>query len=149
MKKMKFNFGTGIAIFLILFLAAIITFVMFAHRQDVNLVHRNYYEKGTDHSRQMQKEARSAAFNGQIEVSDDGNFIRVVFQPGLAATLKSGEVTFYRPSDHLKDVTVPLQLRGNVFLHEKADLVPGRYIIRINWTAGELDYEVEKPLIVK
>jgi nitrogen fixation protein FixH len=147
--KLKFNFGTGITIFMILFMAAIISFVLFAHRQDVNLVHRNYYEKGTDHTRQMQKDARSAAFTDQIEITDDGNFIRIVFQPGLASTVKTGEISFYRPSDHLKDITLPLQLRGNVFLYDKTGMIPGRYITGIRWTAGELDYEVNKPFIVK
>lgn len=146
---MKFNFGTGIAVFLVLFLTAVIGFVIFAHRQDVNLVHDNYYEKGADHTRQMQKNARSAAFSDQIDLSDDGNFIRIVFQPGLASTIKSGEVTFFRPSDHMKDVSMPIELRGNVFIGNKEKLVPGRYIVKVTWQAGDLDYEVDKPFIVK
>jgi hypothetical protein len=146
---MKFNFGTGIAVFLVLFLIAVISFVIFAHRQDVNLVHSNYYEKGADHTRQMQKNARSAVFSDQIDLSDDGNYIRIVFQPGLASTIKSGEVTFFRPSDHHKDVSQPLEMRDNVFIGNKEKLVPGRYIVKITWKAGDLDYEVDKPFIVK
>lgn len=146
---MKFNFGTGIAVFLILFVVAIISFVIFAHRQDVNLVHANYYEKGVDHTRQMQKEARSAVFSGQIDLTDNGNFIKIIFQPGLAATIKTGEIIFFRPSDHTKDVSVPLDLKGNVFICNKDRLIPGRYIAKIIWQAGNLDYEVDKTFIVK
>ena len=43
--RVKFNWGTGVVIFLLLFLAAIITFVVFAFHQDVNMVHQDYYEK--------------------------------------------------------------------------------------------------------
>ena len=50
---MKFNWGTGILVFLILFLSASAVFIFFAMRQDVNLVHEDYYEQGVDYSAQM------------------------------------------------------------------------------------------------
>jgi hypothetical protein len=146
---MKFNFGTGIFVFMTLFVAALIFFVVFAHRQDVNLVHDNYYEKGVDHSSQMKKIARSVAAAEEIEVTDDGNFIRIVFPPGLAGTIKNGNVMFFRPSDHLRDVKQPLELRGNVFIGSKEQLIPGRYIVKITWQDNNQDFEVDKPLIVK
>ena len=63
---MKFNWGTGILIFLILFLLAAGLFIGFAMRQDVSLVHEDYYEKGADHSQQMLVEARSAPYGNDI-----------------------------------------------------------------------------------
>lgn len=146
---MKFNFGTGIFVFMVLFMTAIITFVIFAHQQDVNLVHDSYYEKGVDHTRQMQKEARSSEFFEKIDISDDGNYIRIVFPDGLASNIEEGTVIFFRPSDHLKDIKHPLVMRGNVFIVAKDQLIPGRYIVKINWKANNLDYEVDKQLIVK
>lgn len=146
---MKFNFGTGIFIFMVLFMTAIITFVIFAHRQDVNLVHDNYYEKGVDHTRQMEKEARSSEFFDKIDVSDDGNYIRIVFPAALAPIINEGTVTYFRPSDHLKDINHPLVLRGNVFIGAKDQLVPGRYIVKITWKVNDLDFEVDKQLMVK
>lgn len=146
---MKFNFGTGIFIFLALFMTAIISFVIFAHRQDVNLVHDSYYEKGVDHTRQMQKEARSSEFLDKIDITDDGNYIRIVFPATLASIIEEGAVMYFRPSDHLKDIKQPLVMRGNVFIGAKDQLIPGRYIVKINWQANNLDYEVDKQLIVK
>jgi hypothetical protein len=145
----KFNFGTGIFIFMALFMTAIISFVIFAHRQDVNLVHDNYYEKGVDHTLQMQKKARSSEFFNKIDISDDGNYIRIVFPAGLASIIEEGNVMFFRPSDHLKDIKQSLELRGNVFIGAKDQLIPGRYVVKINWIANSLDYEVEKQLIIK
>ena len=63
---MKFHWGTGILIFLILFLLACGLFIAFAMRQEVSLVHEDYYEKGVDHSQQMMVEARSAQFKNDI-----------------------------------------------------------------------------------
>ncbi len=146
---MKFNFGTGIFVFMTLFVVALIFFVVFAYRLDVNLVHDNYYEKGVDHSSQIQKVARSAPFAGEIEITDDGNFIRIVFPPALAAAIENGNVMFFRPSDHLRDVKQPLELRGNVFIGSKDQLIPGRYIVKITWQSNSQDFEVDKTLIVK
>ena len=63
---MKFNWGTGILIFLILFLMAAAVFIGFAMRQDVNLVHEDYYEKGVDYERQMNAEARSVVYRDSV-----------------------------------------------------------------------------------
>ncbi len=146
---MRFNFGTGIVIFMLLFMTALIAFVIFAHRQDVNLVHDNYYEKGVEHTRQMQIAERSAVYYGAIEINDDGNFIHIVFPAGLAHTMQNGNVLYFRPSDHLKDTSEPLNLKGNVFIGTKENLIPGRYIIKITWQINGLDYEVDKPFIIK
>lgn len=145
----KFNFGTGIFVFMVLFMTAIITFVIFAYQQDVNLVHDNYYEKGVDHTIQMQREVRSSEYFDKINISDDGNYIRIVFPAELASIIEEGAVMYFRPSDHLKDIKQPLIMRGNVFIGAKDQLIPGRYIVKINWKANELDYEVDKQLIIK
>ena len=47
---MKFNWGTGIFTFIIIFLLLCVAFIIFAVRQGVNLVHDDYYEKGVDYS---------------------------------------------------------------------------------------------------
>jgi hypothetical protein len=146
---MKFNFGTGIFIFLSLFVIALIAFVIFAHNQDVNLVHDNYYEKGVDHSRQMEKEARSASIASQINVSDMGDVIQISFPEGSSSSFTQGKVVFFRPSDHLKDLTHSLTIQGDTFTCSKDKLIPGRYIVKISWQKDNLDYEVDKSLIVK
>ena len=76
---MKFNWGTGILIFLILFLSASAVFIVFAMRQDVNLVHQDYYEKGVDYTEQMNVNARSKPIADKIELLVLENFIQFNF----------------------------------------------------------------------
>jgi len=146
---MKFNFGTGIFLFMAMFIIAMVSFVIFAHRQDVNLVHRDYYEKGVDHTAQMNKDKRSATFKEQIHVTDDGSNVRITFDSGLAANIKNGRVLFFRPSDHNKDISYPVSCTGDTCRIEKKELIPGRYVVKITWQTGQEDYEVDKPLIIK
>lgn len=146
---MKFNFGTGIFLFMALFVIAMVSFVIFAHRQDVNLVHRDYYEKGVDHTAQMNKDKRSAIYKEQIEIVDDASNIRITFGPGMTDNIQNGQVLFFRPSDHNRDISFPVRLNGNTCLIEKKELIPGRYMVKISWQTGQEDYEVTKPLIIK
>ncbi len=145
----KFNFGTGIFIFMSLFVIAMVTFVIFAHHQDANLVHKDYYEKGVDHSRQMEIASRSAPYDRMIEWTDTGTEIEFSFAEDLIPVLQNVKILFFRPSDHHRDVTYPVSLVGNKFKTTKNDLIKGRYIAKIIWTHKNLDYEIDKTIIVK
>ena len=82
---MKFNWGTGILAFLILFLSASAVFIFFAMRQDVNLVHEDYYEQGVNYSAQMDVEARSTIYKDSLKTyMEDESFV-VGFEKSLAS----------------------------------------------------------------
>ena len=72
---MKFNWGTGILIFLIIFLLACAAFIIFAMRQDVNLVHKDYYEKGVDHTDKMNVDVRSKQFEDKIQIDYNDEYL--------------------------------------------------------------------------
>ena len=92
---MKFNWGIGIALFLTLFLGALISFVIFAWRQDVNLVHHNYYEKGVDYSARMDMDNRSAPYADLISVDNRDDSVCITFPKVLADRIDSGNVLFF------------------------------------------------------
>jgi hypothetical protein len=146
---MKFNWGTGIFIFLALFLMAAAAFIIFAVRQDINLVHRDYYERGTDYTSQMETRARSARFEPLVNISDEKDSLRIVFPEELTGIIDSGNVLFYRPSDSKLDLTFPLKVVQNVFTATKANTVSGRYIIEVQWFTQEKKYEVKKTVILQ
>jgi nitrogen fixation protein FixH len=146
---MKLNWGTGIVIFLSLFMAALISFVVFAWRQDVNLVYKNYYEKGVDYSARMEVDKRSAAFSEQISFEMLSDSVKILFSENLASAIESGNVMFFRPSDHHKDISLPIVLRDSIFTISKSNLISGRYIVKISWLTGGIEYEVDKTCIIK
>lgn len=146
---MKFHWGTGILIFLILFLIAAGFFIGFAVKQDVSLVHQDYYERGVDHSAQMEVEARSVPYSEFIRTGvADGNFL-VEVEPSLASEMDSATIQLYRPSDSDLDLTKPFHADENPQFIPLNSLVPGRYILHVYWTNGGLKYEVEKTVIIR
>jgi len=145
---MKFNWGTGIAIFLVLFLAAAAAFIIFAVNQDVNLVHKDYYEKGVDYSEQMKVESRSEIFRDKVQVSVKTDGMSISIDSLLASTIDSGTVILFRPSDKMLDVTVPLGKNGVTLI--PADKVSmGRYIVKVNWFVSGAEYEIKKDINIQ
>ncbi len=145
---MKFNWGTGILIFLILFLSACAVFIVFAMRQDVNLVHKDYYEQGVDYSRQMEVNARSVEFKEAIQSGTDETSLWVDFEATLAVSIDSGNLLFFRPSNSRLDLIMPFKKIDSRLIIPKSELFPGRYILKITWYVEQVKYEVDKTIFI-
>jgi len=146
---MKFNWGTGILIFLTMFLMAAAAFIIFAMRQDVNLVHKDYYEKGVDYTEQMNVINRSQPYSDKIKVEQDENGLLISIDSALAATIDSGKVLMYRPSGSNQDLEFLLEKPiGNIFISSEK-LIGGRYILKTQWFTVGQRFEVDQPVIVK
>jgi hypothetical protein len=146
---MKFNWGTGILIFLILFLAACAVFITFAMRQDVNLVHKDYYEKGVDYTDQMNVDERSLPFKNDFKVTNQNDFLVVNIEESLSAKIDSGKVLMYRPSNSKQDILYDLKAKSNTIILPKENLVSGRYILKVYWYSNGLKYEVDRDVSVE
>ena len=151
---MKFNWGTGIFLFLVLFLAGAAVFIVFASRQKVNLVHEDYYEEGVDYSEQMRVDARSKAYMHSISSQSTDKFFLVEFDDKIATEIDSGELHMYRPSDSSKDIKILLDSENkssfaNGIRIDKEDLINGRYILKFTWYSAGVKYEISKPVSVQ
>ena len=147
--KIKFNWGTGIFLFLTLFVTACGIFIYFAFSQDVNLVHKEYYEKGVNYTDQMDMDARSVEFQNQVSVLEDLEKFTIKFAPEFAPNIESGTVLFYYPAGSSHDILVNLDAENKTVSVLKSDLLFGRYEVKINWISDELKYEVVKTIINK
>jgi hypothetical protein len=145
---MKFHWGTGILIFLILFLLACGLFIAFAMRQEVSLVHEDYYEKGVDHSQQMMVEARSAQFKNDIGTRFRESALLIDIKSSLSARMDSAHFHLYRPSDSTYDIESPFEAGDSPFIIPGEELISGRYILKVYWTWEGLKYEVDQTVFI-
>ncbi|RLD94608.1 MAG: hypothetical protein DRJ13_14765 [Bacteroidetes bacterium] len=146
---MKFDWGTGILIFLILFLLAAAAFMVFAFKQDVNLVYKDYYNKGVDYTEQMDVIARSENYYSALQTRLENEFLVLDFEESLALKIDSGSVLMYRPSDSKQDLIFPLDLWENRVIIPKDQLISGRYILKLFWYSEGLKYEVDKQVNIQ
>jgi len=145
---MKFNWGTGILIFLVLFLAASAAFIIFAMNQDVNLVHKDYYEKGVDYTQEMNTMSRSEKFTDSVLVYFDEQKLLVDVRTSLAVAIDSGKVLMFRPSGSKYDIQFPLNIPVETISIAREKLIAGRYILKLSWYSAGLKYEIDKTVNV-
>ena len=111
---MKFTWGTGIFLFLVVFLAACAVFIIFASRQQVNLVHKDYYEKGVDYSEQMKVDERSKPFARSFETKSTDKFFVVEVDESLLNKMDSGTIHMHGHTVFSHKTNLTIESRFNV-----------------------------------
>ncbi|NOR74224.1 MAG: hypothetical protein GQ525_03590 [Draconibacterium sp.] len=146
---MKFNWGTGIFIFLILFLLAATAFMIFAARQGINLVHKDYYEKGVNYTEQMEIDARSVEYKNAFKITNTDKQFIVDIEKSLSLKIDSGNLILFRPSNSKQDIILTVEQQTQQITFKKEDLINGRYILKFYWYSEGLKYEVRQPVNVQ
>ena len=148
MNRPRLHWGTAIAAVYTLFAASTMGFVFFALSRPVELVSADYYERSLTLDARLAAIARTDALGPRLRIDADagGDALAIALPADLAASAR-GHVTFYRPSDERADRTVPLavdrQGRQRIPL---TGLAKGRWLVRVEWTAGGLAYYREQAL---
>ena len=89
--------------------------------------------------------ANTRALGDALAVTPDVTARRLtIAMPALPAPAQ-GTVTLYRPSDAAADRAQPLALDHGTQVVPLDDLPRGRWIVKVEWTAGEAPYYYEAP----
>ena len=66
------NWGHGILITIIIFVASILGMVVLSSRQSIDMMDEGYYEKELKHQELIDESANFARDNGKVEINDLG-----------------------------------------------------------------------------
>ena len=146
--RLKFNWGTGIFIFIIIFLSLAITFIIFSLQFDTNLVHEDYYEKGVNYTEQIEIIKRSIKYSNKINIDEDEKEITISTEDFQLQKINKWNIHFFRPSDKKKDYKIVSDGNLNKIVIVKDSLSYGRYIVKISWEMNNEKYLVEKECTV-
>ncbi len=146
---MKISWGTGIALTIIVFMAAVISLVVYAHTLDVNLVSDNYYEQELKHQVLIDKKIRTQKLTEQLSTSLTGENIIVQFPRLFKSYEITGSIYLFRPSNRKEDLLVHLNLSSELQqIISTASLKQGLWRLKIDWTAGDSSYYNEKTIMI-
>ncbi|MFZ5948645.1 MAG: FixH family protein [Stygiobacter sp.] len=147
--KLKFNWGTGIALTYILFLIAILTMVFIFMNQDVVLETNDYYAKGLEYQSQIDKIERTKNLTEQLEILNKNDQIVFNFPKIFANKIISGEIYFYRPSNNKSDFKSKIDLTDSLqqIIFTK-NLEKGLWKIKVDWSVENQNYYNEKILMI-
>jgi len=146
----RWHWGHSIAAVYTLFAACTIGFVVFAMDQRVDLVSPDYYEQSValDARRAAETNARSLGAGFSIAEAADGSGVTVRW-PASAVLGAAGTLTLYRPADATADRHTPMAPDpAGTQTVSLAGLVPGRWMMQVEWTTGGRTFYAEHEVIV-
>lgn len=138
---MKFNWGTGITIFITLFVVSMSAMVFKASQQNVDLVTEDYYEKELAFQDLKDKEALVLShFKEQISYKIENDKLQLIFPSEVEGEIK-GNINFFKPSDASLDQSVDFTSESKVLVYPLDLFSTGMYKLRIEWqNAGNAYY---------
>lgn len=146
----KINWGTGIAIVIIVFLISTIGQVVAIHVfVDYDLVEEEYYAAEIKYQSQIEKVKRTNALPEALKIKLTNQFIEFDFPSIFEEETISGFINFYKPSDDLLDKTEAVLLNEENKMYFSTDeLATGLWKVKINWDVNGIEYFNEKLLMV-
>jgi hypothetical protein len=139
------NWGKGITIFLVLFIAFITTLAVILMKTSSDLVSDDYYLREVKYGDEITAEqnARDANSSIAIEESDEGLFIQL----RTDAPSDSIQVHLLRGNDPSNDFHA--STNGTSLFIERARLVQGKYILTVTWKVDDDFFQLKEVLWVK
>lgn len=144
---MKLNWGHYVTIGFTGFVIFILFMVYRSYQHKNELVSPDYYAQEIAFQDVIDKKTNAAKLNSDIlwEKTDEG----LLFHYPLLGDQISGEIYVFRPSDKSLDVRYEISMDEdrNQFI-EAADMVKGKYVIKIDWKAGGIGFFTEGDLYI-
>jgi hypothetical protein len=142
--KIKFNWGTGIFIAIVLFMTFILTFVYksFSEKYRHELVSEDYYGDELRYQEEIDKLNNALKLNEDISLHVSNKGITIVFPEDIDFNKIFGIISFQRLSNKKLDFNQEINLKSHTVLIPENKLVLGKWEVKIDWL-----YEDEKYLL--
>ena len=148
--KIKFNWGTGIFIFITLFLLACSFVIYKSFQQRNDLVEEEYYPQGLEYQKQIDRFANTNALKGKIEISEESDGLLLTYPIDLKGKEVRGQVVFFRPSDENADFHDSIRFDTAMIQRIPLQkLIAGKYIAKFIWKMDNKEFAYESSVIVK
>ncbi len=147
--KLKWSWGTGIAIVYSVFALTIIGFVVHSFKQKIDLVTPDYYAKELAYQQQIDKIARARGLEKAIEWKVQNQTIEIMLPEHFIPSRVSGNITLFKPSDNSADRIFPIAIdtsRKQTISTE--GLTAGMYKLKIDWQSGDTTYFQEGVIMI-
>lgn len=145
--KIKWNWGTGIFLAIIVMMAFVILLVFKSFGYKINKVSDDYYERGLNHSEQMKRVENTRVYSHGFSVVYTDNCV-VKFPDYFIGKELKGQIVFFRPSDYEYDKSFEINLDENGEQAFELDhFLKGRYIVKVTFEHESIPYYLEEEII--
>ena len=146
----KINWGTGIVIAFICFIAFILYFVIAMNtnkKYDHELVSEDYYKEELEYQNEIDKQNNAKALSENISYRKTAEGLVIKFPKDIDIKKITGKVFLYRPSNKQLDFETSISLSNIYLLIPDKSLIDGRWNIKIDWQYNGKSYLFKETLI--
>lgn len=146
---MKFNWGTGIVLAFVAFIAFIMYFVILAstdNRANHDLVTEDYYKEELAYQNEIDALSNAKDYAPQFSFVHQENGLAITFPPKMNYKEIKGQVSLYRPSNKHLDFDFPISLSNKHLLIPDKRLLDGRWDIKIYWNYQGKEHLTKKSI---
>jgi len=116
-------------------------------QQEVSLVEKEYYPKGLEYQKQIERLRKTDALVNKIKVHLTDDSVVINYPESFKTEQADGELYFYRPSGSKGDLREDISYGTDLVQTIAADkLMSGKYILKISWTLAKNEYYQEEVL---
>ncbi len=137
--------------YFVIFISAMAVWIVFALRQDMDLVRKDYYEEEIRFQKHLDSAVRTQSVRSEVRADYDQakQSILITLPVGHLAQQPRGSIQLYRPSDAKLDRQFELALdsQGRQLLDVRA-IRSGLWKIRVNWNVNGQDFFFDQSLVV-
>jgi hypothetical protein len=148
--KVRWHWGTKIALVYIAFASSTVGMVVIAMQQPVDLVYPDYYARSLRHDDHLAAVARTAALGDAFSIvsAPDGRAATITWPAAMAGAI-SGTVTLYRAGDARADRSQAVSPDANGRQQIVFDAtMRGSWTLQVEWSADGERFYAERRLMV-
>jgi len=138
---MKFNWGHGISIFLVIFVVTTISVVVLISTDDAynhELVSEHYYEDELKFQEEINKVNNASKLSEQVKYRVSKEGVLITFPSDFEYSKVTGIIKMDRPSKKILDFTIPVKLDEDFQILIPAEkAIQGKWIMVIDWSVGD------------
>ncbi len=145
--KIKFNWGTGIVIAMVLFMAFILQFVyrsVAIDKYSHELVSEDYYKDELYYQQEIDKINNGNQLEQNITFERVKEGFLITFPQQMDVSKITGTVEFQRPSNKSLDFQQEISLKGSKLLINHTNLVSGKWKVKIDWKYDDKEYMLKE-----
>jgi nitrogen fixation protein FixH len=147
---MTLNWGHKLTIFICAFAAMILVLVYKSTQTNFDLVTKEYYKDELKFQEVIDGTKRANSLGSKASVIKSGEYIEIQLPAEMKGLGITGSAWFYCAADAKRDIKLPLAMNADVKQQLSSSLLlPGRYTVKLNWTAGAQQYYSETSLDIQ
>ncbi len=140
----KFNWGTGLVIGLIIFLAfpLVLLYITIGNRQEI--VVDDYYPRELKHQEVIDKQKNFHGSRAEVKITERNDSLIIRFPDSFKPETTSGHAWFYAPANKSADITLELRINEHREMTIPTTLFKAsRYIIKLDFITDQKPYYTE------